>query len=73
MDRLRFGNLLLLAAAVLAAAGLLVRAGALSWFGRLPGDIRVEGEASRVYVPLTSCLVLSAVLSALVWLVRRLL
>lgn len=71
MDRVRLGNLLLLAAAALAAIGLLVRSGAFAWFGRLPGDIRVEGESSRFFFPLTSCLVLSAALSAIAWLLRR--
>jgi hypothetical protein len=49
--------------------------GAFSWFGKLPGDIRHEGEDSRVYVPIVSMLVLSAVLTLLVnlvgWLLRR--
>ena len=39
--------------------------------GRLPGDIVIERDDSRVYVPLTSCLVLSCVLSLLLRLFRR--
>ncbi|MGE0858131.1 MAG: DUF2905 domain-containing protein [Gammaproteobacteria bacterium] len=39
--------------------------------GRLPGDIVIEREHSRVYVPWVSCLVVSAVLSAVLWLFRR--
>lgn len=35
----------------------------VSWFGRLPGDIRIENEHSKVFVPITSMLVLSVVLS----------
>jgi Protein of unknown function (DUF2905) len=38
---------------------------ALSWFGRLPGDIRVEGERNSVVVPLTSMLLISIALSLL--------
>ena len=30
--------------------GALIATGALSWFGRLPGDIRIEGETTRVYI-----------------------
>ncbi|MFR0309415.1 DUF2905 domain-containing protein, partial [Escherichia coli] len=26
----------------------------LNWFGRLPGDIRIESERSRVFIPITS-------------------
>ena len=51
--------------------GLLIYAGALSWFGRLPGDIRYEGTNSRVYVPITSMIVVSVVLSLAVYLLRR--
>lgn len=43
-----------------------------SWFGRLPGDIRIEGENSRLYIPLVSMLLLSVALSLLVHLARRL-
>jgi membrane protein implicated in regulation of membrane protease activity len=55
----------------LVVAGLLVWTGALSWFGRLPGDIRWEGERGRVYVPIVSMLLVSVVLSVLLWLFQR--
>ena len=42
------------------------------WLGRLPGDLRIERPNLRVYVPLTTSLLVSAVLSALFWLVSRL-
>ncbi|MFO7179129.1 MAG: DUF2905 domain-containing protein [Pseudomonadota bacterium] len=52
--------------------GLLVWSGALSWFGRLPGDIRYESDHTRVYVPITSMIVVSVALTLLLSLVRRL-
>ena len=52
--------------------GLLIYAGALSWFGRLPGDIRYERGNVRVYVPIVSMLLLSVALTLLFTLVRRL-
>lgn len=52
--------------------GLLVWAGWLSWFGRLPGDIRVERENVRFYFPITSMILVSIVLSLLLNLIRRL-
>jgi len=55
----------------LVVIGLLVWTGALSWFGRLPGDIRWEGERGRIYVPVVSMLLLSIALSVLAWLLRR--
>jgi hypothetical protein len=51
--------------------GLLIWSGALSWFGRLPGDIRYESGSTRVYVPLASMLVVSLVLSLIGALIRR--
>ncbi|MFL5355629.1 DUF2905 family protein [Archangium sp.] len=67
------GLLLVLAGAGLIVLGLLVYSGALSWFGRLPGDLRWEGEHTRVYVPLASMLLLSVLLSLLAFVLRRLL
>jgi hypothetical protein len=39
--------------------------------GRLPGDIRIEGKNSAFYFPLTTCLLLSAIVSLVMWLLRR--
>ena len=39
--------------------------------GRLPGDIRIETENGVFYLPITTCIVVSIVLSLIVWLVRR--
>lgn len=52
--------------------GLLIYTGWLSWFGRLPGDIRYETDNVRVYVPIVSLLLASVVLSLLFYLLRRL-
>ncbi|MEW5927131.1 MAG: DUF2905 domain-containing protein [Gemmatimonadota bacterium] len=65
-------GLLIVAAGVLAVVvGLLVMSGALGWFGRLPGDFRWEGDNARVYFPLTSTLLVSAVVGLLLYLLRR--
>ncbi|SNC66358.1 Protein of unknown function [Hymenobacter gelipurpurascens] len=44
----------------------------LNWFGRLPGDIRVERPGFRFYAPIMSMLLVSLLLSLLLWLARRL-
>ena len=51
--------------------GLLIWSGGLSWFGRLPGDIRYERGNVRVYIPITSMLLISVALSLLNWIVRK--
>jgi len=53
----------LLLTILLLFVGLLFFSRKLSWFGRLPGDIRYEGRRTRVYAPLVSMLLLSLVLS----------
>ncbi len=40
--------------------------GLLSWFGHLPGDIRREGEHGTVFIPITSMVVISIVLTILI-------
>ncbi|MCI0425033.1 MAG: DUF2905 domain-containing protein [Actinobacteria bacterium] len=68
------GNLLILIGAGLAVTGLVLRffPGAFSWFGHLPGDIRIENENSTVLIPLTSMILVSVVLTVLANLVAGL-
>jgi Protein of unknown function (DUF2905) len=65
------GPLLVGLGVVLILVGLLFWSGSLAWFGRLPGDIRIERDSVRVYIPLVSMLILSLVLSLVLYLVRR--
>ncbi len=46
--------------------------GLLNWLGRLPGDIRYETESTRVYIPITTMLLLSILLTIAINLLRRL-
>jgi len=43
----------------------------VNWFGRLPGDIRIENKNSFVFIPITSMLVISGLLTLLVNLLFR--
>lgn len=43
----------------------------LSWFGRLPGDINVERGNTRVFIPITSMIIVSVVLSLVVHVLFR--
>ncbi|HUI54795.1 MAG TPA: DUF2905 domain-containing protein [Bryobacteraceae bacterium] len=67
------GRLLITLGLVLVAVGLLVTfAGRLPIkLGRLPGDIYIHGKNSSFYFPLTTCILLSLVLSLVLWILRR--
>ena len=70
-DHAGFGWLLLVLGLVLAVAGLVwILAPSIPWLGRLPGDLRIEGENYRFYFPLATCLLLSLALSLILWAVR---
>ncbi len=56
---------------VLVAAGLLWPYLSKVGLGRLPGDIAIERENFRLYIPITTSILISAVLSLLLWLFRR--
>jgi hypothetical protein len=62
--------LVILGLCVAAAGAFLLPGGGFSWLGRLPGDIRIQGQRGAFYFPITTCILLSIVISALVWLVR---
>jgi len=69
------GPALVVVGAVIAAIGALLwisGTGWLSWFGRLPGDIRIERDTVHIYIPLASMLLVSVVLSLIMYVLRRL-
>lgn len=68
---MKAGWIVIFAGLIIVVVGLLMLAGLFGWFGRLPGDIRLEGERSRVYIPVTSMILLSIVLSVILYLVRK--
>ena len=58
----------------LIVAGLLLHWGlppGLSWLGRLPGDIRVERPGLRIFLPITTSVLLSVVLTLVLWILAR--
>jgi uncharacterized membrane protein len=71
MEPRSLGLLIVIVGLALIVIGGLVALGAFSWFGRLPGDIRIESGSTRVYIPVTTMLLLSVVLSLLAAIVRR--
>jgi hypothetical protein len=70
------GKALILVGVLLVLAGVWVLLGSrlpawLSWLGRLPGDLAIERDNVRFYLPITTSIILSIVLTLLLWLVGR--
>ena len=42
----------------------------IPWLGRLPGDIRIERENVRFYFPLATCILVSLLLTGILWMAR---
>jgi len=63
------GRMLIVMGLLLVVAGLAVTYGVR--LGRLPGDIAIQGKNSSFYFPITTCILLSVVLSLVMWLFRR--
>jgi len=66
-----FGTWLIIAGILLVVIGVLVNSGLLSWFGRLPGDIRIERDNVRFYFPIVTMIVISIVLSLLFFFIGK--
>jgi hypothetical protein len=63
---------------ILVVVGLLIALIGLAWpwlsrlpFGRLPGDIMIDRPGFKLYAPFASMLIVSIVISLLIWLFRR--
>jgi hypothetical protein len=65
------GKVLILLGLALTVLGLLWLAGERLGLGRLPGDIVIEREGVRIYIPLMTSLVVSVGLSLVLWLLSR--
>ena len=61
------GKLFITAGIIIVLVGVIITfiPNLFSWFGRLPFDIRIENEHNSVFIPITSMLVISLVLSLL--------
>jgi hypothetical protein len=68
-----FGRLLLFIGLGLAAAGLIILVGTrfFPWLGKLPGDIYYEGENTKVFIPITTMILVSVIGTILLNLILR--
>jgi hypothetical protein len=66
------GKLLIVVGLVISAVGALLWTGwGKGWFGRLPGDIHITRPNFSFHFPIVTCLLLSAVVTLLLWIFRR--
>ena len=67
------GKLLIVAGAILVVVGIAVMVlGRMNWpLGRLPGDFVYRGKNTTVYFPLATCVVVSVVLTVVMWVAGR--
>ena len=67
-----FGKVLMILGLTLAGAGFLLWMGVgKGWLGKLPGDIAVQKGNFSFYFPITTCVVISIILTLVLWLLRK--
>lgn len=73
MDDLRMIGRLLITAGIMLAVlgGLFMLGGRIPWLGHLPGDISIQRKNLRLYFPFGTCVLLSVILTLILWLFRR--
>ena len=65
------GKYLIVAGLILIVIGTLMTFGAMHWLGRLPGDVRVERPGFKLFIPITTCILLSILISVVLYLVSK--
>ena len=66
------GKPLIIMGLIIVAVGVIVSlAGKIPWLGRLPGDIHIKKENFTFYFPLATSILISLLISFLLWLFRR--
>ena len=70
----QIGKILIFSGIILLIAGLIIyfAGNKLSWLGHLPGDIRIVKENVRIYIPITTMILVSVILSLILYLIRKL-
>ncbi|MGH9819748.1 MAG: DUF2905 domain-containing protein [Pyrinomonadaceae bacterium] len=67
-----FGRSLILLGIILLIVGLFFSVGGrIPWLGHLPGDIYIQRDRYSFYFPITTCILISAIISIVLYLLRR--
>jgi hypothetical protein len=70
MDQLA-RTIMIVGLALFAVGFLLQLFPSIPFLGKLPGDLRIAKPGFTLYIPITTCLLISAILSGLLWIVSR--
>jgi hypothetical protein len=67
------GRLIILLGIILIAVGLILQYAPwlINWFGRLPGDIRIDNEKTKIFIPITSMILVSLILSIIMRIFKK--
>jgi hypothetical protein len=66
------GKMLIVMGIILVVIGIIMTVGPkIPWIGKLPGDISVQRENFSFYFPLTTCIIISIILTFLFYLLRK--
>jgi hypothetical protein len=66
------GKSLIIFGLIIIVFGIIITsAGKIPWLGRLPGDIQIKKENFTFYFPLATCILVSVIVSLLLWLLKR--
>lgn len=66
------GWVLIIVGVLIAVIGLIwMLAPSVPWLGRLPGDIVIDRDNFKFYFPVTTCVLLSLLLTGIMWIVRH--
>jgi hypothetical protein len=68
-----FGKILIIIGVILIIAGIIIyfAGNKLNWIGHLPGDTRIEKENFRFYFPITTMILLSILITVILWIMKR--
>ena len=66
-------KILIIIGIILVIAGIIIHfaGNRINWIGHLPGDIRIEKENFRFYFPVTTMILLSILLTLILWIIRK--
>jgi Protein of unknown function (DUF2905) len=70
----QLAKILIFSGIILVIAGLIMyfASDKLGWLGHLPGDIRIEKENIKIYFPITTMIILSVLISLIIFIIKKL-